>query len=139
MSNIQLDAYLFFTGNCKEAMEFYKSVFGGELSIQLMGEVPGEKPEGSKDDSVMHALLSGGDIRLMASDGTRTEAYGVGPITLSLSGTDEAKLTGIFEKLSEGGNITQKLEKMFWGATFGSLTDKFGIDWMVNIEAADKA
>lgn len=133
MTPIQLDVYLFFQGNCKEAMEFYQSIFGGDLKIQMMSEVPGEKPEGAKDDSVMHANLTGGDVRLMASDGTRTEPYGEGPITISLGGPEATKLTTIFEKLSEGGKVTQKLEKMFWGDTFGAVTDKFGIDWMVNI------
>jgi PhnB protein len=137
MSSIQLDAYLFFKGNCREAMEFYKDVFGGKLTVQTYGEVPGEKPAAMKgmDDKVMHALLTGGVIRLMASDSTRKKAFGESFISLSLSDSDEKKLRTIFSKLAKGGKVTQPLEKQFWGDVFGGLTDKFGVDWMVNINA----
>src|SRR5438045_3462767 len=99
MSNIQLDAYLFFRGNTREAMEFYKEIFGGELSVQTYGEMPGDKPEEMKgfEDKVMHAMLKGGDIRLMASDSTRSEDFGNSFISLSLSGTDEEKLRDLFD------------------------------------------
>lgn len=135
MSKVTLDIYPFFMGNCREAMEFYKSIFGGELTIQTYGEVPGDKPEEMKgmDDKVMHASLKGGDIEMMASDSTRKAPFGPSFISLSLSGTDEEKLRSLFDKLSEGGEVTSPLKKEFWGDIFGSLTDKFGIDWMVNI------
>ncbi len=133
MSKIQLDPYLFFTGNCREAMEFYKEVFGGELTVQTYGEMTGESsPEGAKE-LVMHAYLTGGHVQLMASDGTRTEPYPAGPISLSLSGTDEEVLRKLFADLCEGGKVTAELKKEVWGAIFGGVTDKFGIDWMVNI------
>jgi PhnB protein len=135
MANIQLDAYLFFTGNCLEAMEFYKSVFGGDLKMQTYGEVPGEKPKEMEghEDKVMHSLLSGGDIRLMASDSTRGKPFGRSFISLSLSGADEKRLQDIFDKLAKGGKVDEPLKKQFWGDTFGALTDKFGVEWMVNI------
>lgn len=139
MSDVTLDAYLFFTGKrCREAMEFYKSVFGGELSMQTYGEgMPGEKPAEMQghDDKIMHSLLSGGDIRLMASDSTRDTDFGQSFISLSLSGTNGDKLRNAFEKLSEGGKVTMPLEKAPWGDLFGSVTDKYGIEWMVNINS----
>lgn len=143
MSDINLDAYIFFTGNCQEAMELYKSIFGGELSVMSWDQMP---PEGGQTDvdmtgmksaeemkgKVMHASLTGGIARLMGADTPRPE-LGTGKISLSLSGADEAKLTDIFNKLSEGGQVVDSLKKQFWGDTFGVVTDKFGVDWMVNI------
>lgn len=132
-SGVILDPYIFFTGNCRQAMEFYKKVFGGELTIQTLKDVGmGDEATGN---NVMHALLSGGDIKLMASDGDRREPYPVCQITLSLGGDDEAHLTKLFEQLAEGGKVTSALKKESWGDVFGTLTDQFGIDWMVNINA----
>jgi PhnB protein len=138
MNTIDLQVYMFFTGNCREAMEFYKSVFGGELTLQTFGEVPGEKsPEmQGMDDNIMHATLQGGLVSFMASDSTRKEKFGDSFISLSLGGQDEAMLRDVFAKLSEGGNVTSELKKEFWGDTFGTVTDKFGVDWMVNITAS---
>ena len=118
-----LHPYLFFTGNCNEAMEFYKSIFGGELKV-----APNDDGAG-----VMHADLSGGDIELMASDGSRTTPYETSCISLSLNGSDNEKITTAFNKLSEGGTVTSPIKTESWGDAFGMLTDKFGIDWMVNI------
>lgn len=125
MSGIQLDPYIFFTGNCKEAMEFYKSIFGGELNTSMN--------EGGT--GVMHAQLDGGVVSFMASDGDRTTPYETSRISLSLSGSETEKLTALFDKLSEGGKVESPLKTESWGDTFGMVTDKFGIDWMVNISA----
>jgi PhnB protein len=135
MPNVTLDVYLYFTGNCHQAMEFYKSIFGGELTMQTFGEIPGDKPAemANMNDKIMHARLTGGLISFMASDGTRQEPYSQGRISLSLGGSDEEKLREIFDRLAEGGKVTSPLKKEFWGDIFGSLTDQFGIDWMVNI------
>jgi len=129
MSAITLDPYLFFTGNCKEAMEFYKEVFGGELKV-MMNE---GNPEMA--GTVMHAYLSGGDATLMASDGTRKDPYETSFISLSLGGSDAERLTELFNKLADGGKVTSALKTESWGDTFGSLTDKFGVDWQVNISS----
>lgn len=138
MANVQFDAYVFFTeGKCKAAMEFYKTVFGGELTMQTYGEgMPAEmmtEDMKAHNDKVMHSLLSGGDIRLMASDSTREGTFGESFISLSLSGTDEDKLKDLWGKLVDGGKVTMPFEKAPWGDTFGGLTDKFGVEWMVNI------
>lgn len=130
MGKVTLDVYLFFDGNAKEAMEFYKSVFGGELTLNTMEGVPGTKPEDK--DRIMHASLEGGDVNLMASD-SRKASPEAKKIELSLSGSDEPKLKKMFEGLSQGGKITMPLGKQSWGDTFGMLTDKYSINWMFNI------
>jgi PhnB protein len=125
MSGITLNAYLFFKGDCREAMEFYKGIFGGEIYYQNFENVPGSEEMAGK---VMHAFLHGGDIEIMeASPQTRK-------VELCLGGSDEAKMTKIFEGLSQGGKVRSALKKEFWGAIFGNLTDKFGVDWMMNID-----
>lgn len=126
--------YLFFKGNCKEAMEFYHSIFGGELTMQFMSEVPDDAPKmpGAKDTDVMHASISGGEVALMASDSVMASEKAA-KVELSINGDDEAAMRDIFQKLAEGGEVRQELTKEFWGDTFGSLTDKFNIDWMMNI------
>lgn len=135
MGNVVLDAYLFFDGNCRQAMEFYKSVFGGTLETQTYDEVPGEMPgKEQMKGKIVHSSLRGGEITLMASD-THDKTIGTGKIELSLSGEDEAKLRKMFDGLRTGGTVRSPLEKQFWGETFGALTDKFGVDWMVNINA----
>ena len=131
---IKLNPYLNFSGNTQEAMEFYKSVFGGELTLSKFSEYPDmEVPEGY-EDKIMHAQLVSDDITLMASEGKPGgEVVNGDNFSLSLSGDDEAKLTEIFGKLAEGGQITMPLEKQMWGDTFGMVMDKFGFNWMVNI------
>ena len=128
----RLNPYLFFDGNCREAMEFYKTVFGGELSFSTFGESPGDHASDQKD-KIMHAALDG-DVALMGSDGDPSRK-GSSRISLSLSGDDEARLRQAFEGLSQGGQVNSPLKTESWGDTFGMLTDKFGIDWMVNITA----
>jgi|SRR5437868_11443571 len=134
MDDVKLSPYLFFQGNAKEAVEFYKSIFGGELDIQTMGEVPKEAQMPDADpNSVMHAELKG-DVHLFASDSPKASKESA-KVELSLSGSDGAKLRSFWEGLSAGGKVTMPLQKQFWGAEFGMLQDKFGVDWMVNIEA----
>lgn len=134
MSKINLDPYLFFRGNAREAMEFYKNLFGGELFVQTIGEGP-DFPGKDKlnGDNVMHAMLDG-DVRLMASDGPNA-SDNMAKVELSLSGDDETRLRKYWDALVEGGKIRMPLEKAPWGDTFGGLTDKYGVDWMVNISA----
>ncbi len=132
MSKIKLDPYLFFKGNCKEAMEFYKGVFGGKLEISLVDDAPDFPGKDKMLGQVMHALLDTGDFRLMASDSGKASPKAA-KVELSLSGDDDARLRQYFEKLSDGGKVTMPLEKQFWGDIFGQLSDKYGVEWMVNI------
>lgn len=134
MHKVTLEPYIFFKGNCQEAMEFYKSVFGGELTAQKMDEVPADVPkmEGFSGDMIMHASLEGGAVKLMGSDSPRASAEAK-KVSLSLGGYDEELMRKIFDSLSEGGKVFMPLKKEFWGDIFGSLTDKFGVEWMMNI------
>jgi PhnB protein len=136
--SISLDPYIFFPGNCREAMEFYKGVFGGELSLQTYGEVNAAN-DANPADNIMHAALESG-IKLYGSDTSEASAAAK-KVSLCLGGESdqEDKLRQIFEGLSEGGDVRSPLKTEFWGDTFGTLTDKFGVDWMVNIAAAKKA
>ncbi len=134
MGTINLNPYVFFNGNCREAMVFYKSIFGGELTIQTRGEVDPSAPEDMKD-KIIHAKLEA-EVTLMASDNMDGSSLGEGKVALSVGGTDEEKLRKIFNDLSEGGTVNYPLKKEFWGDIFGTLTDKFSVDWMINIEAS---
>lgn len=131
----KLSPYLALDGNAREAMEFYKDVFGGTLEIQTFAEAGREMP-GAEPDRVMHARLDAGDIMFMASDSMPGQPSTVGTnVSLSLTGSDVDALTAIFGRLSEGGQVMMPLEQQFWGDTFGMLTDRYGLQWMVNISA----
>jgi PhnB protein len=129
---LTLDPYIFFQGNCTEAMQFYNGVFGGELTVQTYGQSPEEARMSMPEDQVMHAALTGGEARIFGSD-TKNASAESKKVTLCLGGDDEAKMRKIFDGLSEGGKVSQALEKMFWGDLFGSVTDKFGVEWMMNV------
>lgn len=134
MSKIDLNVYLFFKGNCREAMEFYKGIFGGNLTIQTYGDVNANDDK-NKTEHIIHASLDGGEVKLMASD-TAKASEKAAKASLSLGGKDEARLREIFDQLSEGVKVEYPLKKEFWGDIFGSVTDKYGVEWMVNIEAS---
>jgi PhnB protein len=130
----KLNPYLSFKDNAREAMEFYKDVFGGTLDLNFYKDSH-VSDDPSEDDKIMHALLHVDDgITFMAADTPNSMPYQPGHnISMSLSGDDEEELRGYYDKLSAGGKVTLPLEKAPWGDTFGMFTDKFGIDWMVNI------
>jgi PhnB protein len=130
----QLNAYLSFGGNCQEAMEFYKSVFGGKL--EMTNYLDGGMSQSADDEKlIMHAMFEADNgITFMASDGRSTTDAELEPmIQLSLSGDDSDELTSYFNKLAENGTVREPLVQAPWGDTFGMLTDQFGIQWMVNI------
>jgi PhnB protein len=127
--------YLKFMGKANDAMTFYKSVFGGELTVQTYGE-SGQSDNPEEKDLVMHSELKTENFTFMATDGNSQHQVHIGDnISMSVIGSDQALLTGWFNSLAEGGNITLALEKQFWGDVFGQLTDKFGIEWMFNISS----
>ena len=132
MSTATLSPYLTLDGNCKEAMEFYKSCMGGKLTMQTFGAAPMPSDEKMKD-KIMHASLENGTLSFMASDSAIGSPVKGDNVNLSVAGDDEEGLKKMFHDLSAGGNVTMKLEKQFWGDTFGMFTDKFGIHWMFNI------
>jgi PhnB protein len=134
---VKLNSYINFNGNAKEAVEFYKSVFGGEVYADTFREFAGDTmPVAEEDlDKVMHAYLKGDNgIELMASDTPKGVPFSPGGnVSLTLNGDDETVLRNYWDKLAEGGTITVPLEKAPWGDTFGMVTDKFGVNWMVDI------
>ena len=129
-----LNPYLSFRDNAREAMEFYKTVFGGKLEMQTFKEYHASQ-DPSEDHKIMHAMLTADNsIVFMASDTPNSMEYRTGTnMSMSLSGDNETELRGYYEKLSAGGTIGMPLEKAPWGDTFGMLTDKFGVSWLVNI------
>lgn len=134
-----LNPYLNFNGQTAEAMKFYQSVLGGNLSIQTFGEA--NLPNISEDEKnlIIHARLENDGIMVMASDGGKDHPVQMGNnIHLSLMGDDEATLTKWFNGLAEGGTVDMPLAKQFWGDTYGQLTDKFGVHWMVNISSGNQ-
>src|SRR5258708_6350604 len=130
----RLNPYISFKNNAREAMEFYKTVFGGTLTISTFQESHASQ-DASEDNLVMHSMLEAvNGIVFMASDTPSRMEYKPGKnISMSLSGDNEEELRGYWNKLVEGGTQNMPLEKAIWGDIFGMLTDKFGIDWLVNI------
>ena len=134
---MQLEPYLFFDGDCEEALAFYKGVFGGEITSlnrfegsPLAAQLP---PEYKK--KVMHAAFKAAALRFMASDGMPGTARPEGSrIALSLGTRDAGVADEVFQKLAEGGAVTMPFQDTFWGAKFGMVIDKFGIEWMLNCE-----
>lgn len=130
-----LNPYISFRNNAaRQAMEFYKDVFGGTLTMNTFGEYGDPNAPGA--DGIMHGQLeTDKGFTLMGADTPPgMEAKNPGDnITISLSGDDEQELRGYWDKLSQGGTVTLPLEKQMWGDLFGQCTDQFGIAWMVNI------
>ena len=133
---LQLYAYLNFDGTCREAMSLYQSVLGGELKMQTFAEAGmGQDPKTA--NQIIHSYLDNGTVSLFGSDVADHGPVQLGnSVNLCLFGTDEAKLTDIFSKLSAGGKVDMPLAKQFWGDVYGTFTDKYGIHWMVNLGEA---
>jgi PhnB protein len=133
-----LNPYLNFRGTARDAMTFYQSVFGGDLTVSSFADFG--MPVGEGEESlVMHSQLSTpAGFLLMGADVPSHMEYtkGTNDGNVSLSGDDEAALGGYFARLSDGGNVTQPLEKAPWGDSFGMLTDRFGVGWLVNISGS---
>lgn len=131
-----LNPYISFKGNARQAMEFYKSVFGGQLTSTTYKE-GGMNQNPDEADSIMHSsLTTDSDITIMAADTPTDMEYSPGNnMSISLSGDDAEQITAHFESLSVGGNVHQPLVKAAWGDTFGMITDRFGVNWMINITA----
>ncbi len=129
----RLNPYISFAGNARDAMEFYKRVFGGTLTMNTFGEFGA--PDDAYADKIMHGMLeTASGFTLMGADTPPGMEYTPGNnIAVSLSGDDADELRGYWEKLSDGGTVTVPLEKQMWGDEFGMCVDRFGIAWMVNI------
>lgn len=128
-----MNPYLNFAGDAREAMEFYQSIFGGELSVVSFSDA--QMDEEMPSGGTMHAMLTTPDFVFLTSNAMpgAEETWGGTRNYISLGSTDKELLTGWFEKLSEGGNVGVPLAPQQWGAVFGLCMDRYGIEWMVNI------
>jgi PhnB protein len=134
---MQLEPYLFFHGRCEEALNFYAQCLRGE--IKGLNRFAGSPMEGQVDagfrDKIMHASFEAGGVKFMASDGRPGPAPdGEDDIALCISTNDAAEGERIFNALAAGGSVEMPLADAFWGGKFGSLTDRFGVQWMVSVE-----
>jgi PhnB protein len=129
----RLNPYISFSANAREAMEFYKRVFGGTLTLNTFGEYGAQDTPHA--DKIMHGMLATDTgFTLMGADNPPGMELSPGNnIAVSLSGDDADELRGYWEKLSDGGSVSVALEKQMWGDEFGMCLDRFGIAWMVNI------
>lgn len=133
---VTLNPYIGFKDNARQAMEFYKTVFGGTLEFRTFKEFHASEDQG-EDNKIMHSVLQAGNgVMFMAADTPNGMEYKAGTsISMSLTGEDRTELSGYFDKLSAGGRVLMPLEKAEWGDTFGMCVDKFGVQWMVSITA----
>lgn len=136
--NRVIQAYLFFNGNCEQAVEFYRNTLGAEVEMMLrFKEGPEPPPPGmvppNWGDKIMHTSFKVGQTTVMASDGCGPEAKPFHGFSLSLSVATEAEADRYFNALAQGGKVNMPLTKTFWSPRFGMLEDKFGIGWMVSV------
>ncbi len=129
----RLNPYISFAGNARQAMESYKRVFGGTLTLNTFGEFGAQ--DSPDADNIMHGMLeTDSGFTLMGADTPPGMEHNPGNnVAVSLSGDDDAELRGYWEQLSDGGTVSVPLEKQMWGDEFGACVDQFGITWMVNI------
>ena len=133
-----INSYLNFNGNTEEAFSFYKSVFGGEFtSLQRFKDTPdADKMPADEQEKIMHVALPIGGNVLMGTDvpGSMTAVIFGTNSSISVDADSEEEGNKLFNALSSGGNVMMSFEKMFWGAFFGMITDKFGVQWMVSYD-----
>ena len=136
-----IQPYFFFSGNCEQAVNFYVQQLGATLEMMMRyKEMPEEAKQGNPQDvnpeSIMHARLLIGETALMASDGCPQDGADASHkgFALSLNPTTVEQGRELFEKLSQGGQVTMPYQSTFWAKGFGMLTDQFGVNWMVNVE-----
>ncbi len=130
---MKIHSYLFFDGNCEEALNFYLDIFGGTIVTKMKySEAPAEIdfPD-HMNDKIMHATLESGDLALLVCDSPNPLAMG-NNVHLSASFDSMEEAAAVFNSLAEKGHVTMPFEDAFWGSKFGMLTDRFGIHWMVS-------
>lgn len=127
--------YLFFSGTCREAFTRYQEVFGGDLVLMPMSEMPSEEPvPADQADLVMHAALTFEDHLLMGSDDPSGDGGPVKGLAVNFTVADVAEAERVFAALSEGGQVAMPMAETFWSPRFGMCVDRFGMPWMVNVE-----
>ena len=138
---MQIQPYLFFNGRCEEAVEFYRKALGAEVEMMMrFKDSPDPLPPGMLapgfENKVMHASLRIGGAVVMASDGMAAGATEFKGFSLSIDAPDAAGVDRLFSALAEGGTVTMPAGKTFWSPWFGMVTDRFGVGWMVGVNAA---
>ena len=132
---MSLNVYLYFNGNCEEAMNFYKDATGGSIdSMQRYGDSPMGASIADKD-KVLHAIMTIRGTKIMFSDSSEKRTINFGDnFALAIDCSSPGDIKNIYEAISAGGTITMPLQDTFWGATFGMCCDKFGVNWMFNFD-----
>jgi PhnB protein len=132
--------YLFFGGNCREAFTRYQEIFGGELVLLTMKDMPSAEPvPADQAELIMHAALTFDGNLLMASDDPTTDSFGpVQGMMVNYSVADAGEAKRVFEALAEGGTVTQPIGETFWSPMFGMCVDRFGTPWMIGAEPPEE-
>jgi PhnB protein len=142
---MQVQPYLFFDGRCEEAVNFYRDAMGAEVLMLMRFKESPDAAEQKKfvaagtGDKVMHAALRIGDTIVMASDGHCTGKPEFKGFSLSLTVPNEADADRTFATLADGGDVRMPLAKTFWSPRFGMVADRFGMGWMISVEAGQQA
>ena len=130
--------YLLFGGNCREAFTRYQEIFGGELTMLPMSDMPSDEPVPAEQANlIMHAALTFGDNLLMASDDPSRGDSPVQGMSVNYAVNDIAEARRAFEALAEGGEMTMPMAETFWSPAFGMCVDRFGTPWMVSAAPAE--
>jgi PhnB protein len=135
MNMSQLEPYLFFDGNCAEAMRFYEKALGGKLEMMMKAsEAPGGAGHpGANPDAILHASVLVEGRHLMASDWMSPDPYpGIRGVSISLSYPSVEEARKKFEALAAGGKVVMPMDKTFWVESFGMLRDRYGTNWMIS-------
>ena len=133
---MKVQAYIPYRGRCEEALEFYKKSVGAEVTALMRWKDSPDtamKPPPGYEEKIMHADFRIGETHLMADDGMGEAKAEFKGMTLLVEVADDAEAKRVFAALGEGGSVTMALMKTFWTTSFGTLTDKFGVPWMVNV------
>ena len=136
---MKVQAYISFDGRCEEALAFYKKSIGAEVSgLMRWRDSPDASMKGPPgyEEKVMNVSFRVGETLLMADDGMGENKAEYKGMTLAIEVADDVEAKRIFTALSEGGKVMMPLMKTFWSTSFGMLTDKFGVPWMVNVQAS---
>jgi PhnB protein len=132
--------YLMFGGNCREAFTRYQEIFGGDLVLLPMSEMPSDQPvPADQADLIMHAALMFEGHLLMASDDPTGNFNGVRGMHVNYAVADVAEAKRVFEALADGGEVTVPLAETFWSPSFGMCVDRFGTPWMISAEAPEQS
>ena len=137
---MRVEPYLMFNGRCEEALAFYNRAIGAQTTMVMRFDESPDKNHPMPmppnwDKKVMHSSMQVGNTVVMASDGMNTEPVSYSGVTLSITTDDEAQARRFFDALADGGKVLMAMGKTFWSPCFGMTSDKFGVSWMVGVDA----